>query len=62
VPSDETDLLIEMINGNDDLPWTANTCMLQKHHKDHNCDHVESLAQKASNTTEKTFIKSKASG
>jgi len=36
VPSDETDLYISHVNDNQHLyTWTANTCMLQTHHKDY---------------------------
>lgn len=48
-PSDETDLLITHINENQHhYTWTANTCMLQKHHKDYDsqkCDGGEELVQ-----------------
>jgi len=40
VPSDESDLLIETINGMD-IGWKADTCKLQKHHSQYSeadCD------------------------
>lgn len=39
VPSDEMDLLIEIINESD-LGWKADTCKLQKHHEKYgaHCD------------------------
>lgn len=49
VPSDETDLYITHINDNQHhYTWTANTCMLQKHHKDYDkkkCEGETELVQ-----------------
>lgn len=49
VPSDETDLYISHVNDNQHLyTWTANTCMLQTHHKDYDkekCEGGEELLQ-----------------
>ena len=45
VPSDENDLAISFIN-NGDFGWKADSCKLQKHHKDYNqaqCDNSGAL-------------------
>jgi hypothetical protein len=61
-PSEDTDILIEMINKNDKIPWTANTCMLQEHHPSYNCDHTINLAQQKANSSTLGFVKNKKSG
>jgi hypothetical protein len=58
VPSDEMDLLIELINGSD-YGWKADTCMLQKHHPMYgaHCNNSAQLAQIYSDEEESTSLK-----
>lgn len=63
-PSDETDLLIEAINGMD-IGWSADVCKLQRHHASYgsHCDAQKNqLAQKKAEATEGLEVEEKLFG